>query len=124
MVESVKLRGSDAPFTELLADLVPQKALHLFAADCKIPCLLQLATARQIERPSSDKQRALLFLSGVSLIGRRALLSGISSVELTCSATVFLRCPRPVERACSDPSVFALLHIQILKSFVLSCTRL
>ena len=35
---------------------------------------------------------SLLFLSGVSLIGCQALLSGISSVELICSATVFIRC--------------------------------
>jgi hypothetical protein len=33
-----------------------------------------------------DKRRALLFLSAVSLIGCRARLSGIFSLELICSA--------------------------------------
>jgi hypothetical protein len=46
-------------------------------------CGAQARFFRRIERNLSDKQRALLFLSGVSLIGCRALLSGISSVELT-----------------------------------------
>ena len=44
-------------------------------------------------------------LSGVSLIGCRAGLSGISSVELVCLATVFLRCGVAGQRACSEPSV-------------------
>ena len=47
--------------------------------------------SRPCERNLSDKQRAFLFLSGVSLTGRQSLLSGISSVELISSATVFLR---------------------------------
>ena len=49
-------------------------------------------------------------LSGVSLIGRRALLSGISSIELICSATGFSGVARGIQCACSEPSVFALLH--------------
>jgi hypothetical protein len=74
--------------------------------------LLQLARARQSERHPSDKQRALLFLSGVSLIGCRGLLSGISLVEVICSVTVFVSLARPVQHACSEPSLFALLHIK------------
>ena len=79
---------------------------------------MQLSRARRIERNLSGKQRALLFLSGVSLTGRRTLLSGISSVELICSATVFLRC-NAAGSACVQRAVCALLHILVLKGFVL-----
>jgi hypothetical protein len=96
------------------------KGRRPFRRGLQIACLLQLARARRIERHPSNKQRALLFLSGVSLIGCRGLLSGMFSVELICSVTVFVSLARPVQHACSEPSVFALLHIQILKGFVLT----
>jgi hypothetical protein len=83
------------------------------------PMLLQLARARQSERHPSDKQRASLFLSGLSLIDCRGLLSGISSVELICSVTVSSVWRGRFSRLCLRCCIS-----QILKGFVLSCSRL
>ena len=81
--------------------------------------------ARRLEQNLFDEQRALLLLSGLSLTRRRAasVRDFFDPYTDRLSGHCFSRVLRSrIQRACSEPSVFALLHILVPKGFILSCS--